>query len=167
MRYMPSRNPAISDAGHAVLVSVGAAIRRRRRQLGVSAAVTAESAGMSRVTFHRIESGAASVTVGALVNAAEAVGLHIQLTNTRPQPEKSGEVETANHVVPEEVRVGDYPLLSAAAWQLDADCRLSGFEALRTYERNWRHLDHAAMGDEERSLIHALADKYSKGVLLV
>lgn len=119
---------------------------------------------MSRVTFHRVESGAASVTVGALMNAAEAVGLRIQLTDV---PEEGCATEPANHDGPESVRVGDYPSLRAAAWQLDADSRLSGFEALRTYERNWRHLDHAAMSGEERALIQGLADKYSRGVLLV
>lgn len=167
MRYMPAKNPAVSDAGQQVLAALGEAIRDRRRQLGVSAAVAAESAGMSRVTFHRVESGAASVTVGALMNAAEAVGLHLQLTGARPQPEDRNVAEPEHIDAPEEVRVGDYPLLRAAAWQLDADSRLSAFEALRTYERNWRHLDHAAMSSEERALIQALADKYSKGMLLV
>lgn len=100
-------------------------------------------------------------------SAVEAMGLHLQLTDARPQQKESGAEEAVNTETPENVRVGDYPLLSAAAWQLEADSRLGGFEALRTYERNWRHLDHAAMGDKEKALIQALADKYSKGVLLV
>lgn len=164
---MPSKSPAVSNASQESLTAIGAAIRHRRRDLGVSAAVAAESAGMSRVTFHRVESGSASVTVGALMNAAAAVGLHLQLTDVRPRPAEVDRVEPVTHEPPDEVRVGDYPLLRAAAWQLDADSRLTGFEALRTYERNWRHLDHAALGDEEEVLIQALADKYSKGVLLV
>lgn len=167
MRYMPSKNPSISEPSQELLIAIGAALKDRRRQLGVSAAVAAESAGMSRVTLHRVESGAASVTVGTLVNAVEAMGLHLQLTDARPQQKESGAEEAVNTETPENVRVGDYPLLSAAAWQLEADSRLGGFEALRTYERNWRHLDHAAMGDKEKALIQALADKYSKGVLLV
>lgn len=164
---MPSKNPSISEPSQELLIAIGASLKDRRRQLGVSAAVAAESAGMSRVTLHRVESGAASVTVGTLVNAVEAMGLHLQLTDARPQQKESGAEEAVNTETPENVRVGDYPLLSAAAWQLDADSRLGGFEALRTYERNWRHLDHAAMGDKEKALIQALADKYSKGVLLV
>lgn len=164
---MPSKNPSISEPGQELLIAIGAALKDRRRQLGVSAAVAAESAGMSRVTLHRVESGAASVTVGALVNAAEAVGLHLQLTDARPQWKESGAEEPVDTETPEKVRVGDYPLLAATAWQLDADSHLDGFEALRTYERNWRHLDHTAMGDKEKALIQALADRYSKGVLLV
>lgn len=164
---MPSKNPPISEPSQKLLIAIGAALKDRRRQLGVSAAVAAESAGMSRVTLHRVESGAASVTVGALVNAAEAVGLHLQLTDARPQRKESGAKEAVNTETSEKVRVGDYPLLSAAAWQLDADSRLDGFETLRTYERNWRHLDRAAMGDKEKALIQALAVRYSKGVLLV
>jgi hypothetical protein len=101
------------------------------------------------------------------MNAAEAMGLHLQLTDARPQREERGDEAPVNHETPEKVRVGDYPLLSAVAWQLDAEARLDGFEALRTYERNWRHLDHAAMGAEEKALIQALADRYSKGILLV
>jgi transcriptional regulator with XRE-family HTH domain len=167
MRYMPSKNPSISEPSEQSLIAIGAALKDRRRQLGISATVAAESAGMSRVTLHRVESGAPSVTVGALVNAAEAVGLHLQLTDARPQWTQTGAEEAVNTETPEKVRVGDYPLLSAAAWQLDADSRLDGFEALRTYERNWRHLDHAAMSDKEKALIQALAVKYSKGVLLV
>lgn len=166
MGYMPSSNPPISEASQQALATLGEAIRGRRRQLGLSAAVTAEAAGMSRVTLHRIERGAASTTIGAVMNAAEAVGLHLQFTDTRPRSEENPEMMTAKQA-PETVRVGDYPLLRAAAWQLDPDSRLTAYEALRTYERSWRHLDHATMDDEERTFIQALADKYSKGVLLV
>lgn len=101
------------------------------------------------------------------MNAAAAVGLHIQLTDVHPQEKDGDEAKSADNEMPEQVRVGDYPLLKAAAWQLDADSRLNAFEALRTYERNWRHLDLAAMGGEERALVQTLADRYNKGVLLV
>lgn len=101
------------------------------------------------------------------MNAAEAMGLRMCLADAAPQLEEHREMDSAKPVAPEEVRVGDYPLLRAAAWQLDPDTRLDGFEALRTYERNWRHLDHANMSVEERTLVQALADRYSKGVLLV
>ena len=57
------------------------------------------------------------------MNAAEAVGLHLQLTDARPQWTQTGAEEAVNTETPEKVRVGDYPLLSAAAWQLDADSR--------------------------------------------
>ena len=40
------------------LQELGAQIRARRKALGVSATAAAESAGMSRVTLHRIEKGA-------------------------------------------------------------------------------------------------------------
>lgn len=134
-------------------MSIGAGLKRRRRRLGVSAAVAAESAGMSRVTLHRIESGAPSVTVGALLNAARAVGLRLHLGEDRepPDTDDGGANPAVSTDAPEKMRVGDYPQLRAAAWQLDADTCLDGFEALRTYERNWRHLDHGAMSSEERA----------------
>lgn len=76
--------------------------------------------------------------------------------NVRPQPD-----------IPADVRVGDYPLLASVAWQLDANQRLTALEALKTYERNWRHLDHATMSSEERAFLESLVNKYSSGVLLV
>jgi len=70
--------------------------------------------------------------------------------------------------VPEKtVRVGDFPQLQAIAWQLRAETELTGPEALQLYERNWRHVDQAAMSDEERAFVQRLADAHSGGVLLV
>lgn len=62
--------------------------------------------------------------------------------------------------------MGDYPQLQAIAWQLRADTKLTGIDALQLYERNWRHVDRDAMSDNERALVKRLAEKYSRGVLL-
>ena len=74
MRYMPARDPAISIYAQEALIGIGQTLRNRRRALGISAVTTAEAAGMSRVALHRIEAGSPAVTVGALMNAAEALG---------------------------------------------------------------------------------------------
>jgi DNA-binding XRE family transcriptional regulator len=63
---VPSAAPQPQGRSPQRLRNIGGRIRRRRQQLGVSALATAAAAGISRVTLHRIETGAASVTVGAL-----------------------------------------------------------------------------------------------------
>ena len=148
-----------------VLSDLGEMLRRRRLTLGLSAVTTAEAAGMSRVTLHRIEAGSAAVTIGAYMNAAVALGMQLTLEPQRIPPPTQAALTTSP--APATVRVGDYPQLQAIAWQLRADTELSGVDALHLYERNWRHVDQSAISDEERALIQQLADTHSMGVLLV
>lgn len=165
MRYMPARNPAVTRHTEEVLSELGRGLRQRRQALGVSAVTTAEAAGMSRVTLHRIEAGSPSVTIGAYLNAAAALGLQLALDEPQhhPQPMRAA----ADPTPAATVRIGDYPQLHAIAWQLRADTELTGAEALQLYERNWRHVDQAAMSDEERAFVQQLANAHSGGVLLV
>lgn len=65
------------------------------------------------------------------------------------------------------VRIGDYPLLSLIAWQLDEDTEISEADALQLYERNWRHIDHAALLPPERLFLKHLTDTWGHGRLLV
>lgn len=165
---MPARNPGIAEHTQDRLSELGRRLRDRRRALSLSAKTTAEAAGMSRVTLHRIEAGSPAVTIGAYMNAAVALGLRLTLTDDslerRPVPKRE---QPDTQEVPETVRVGDYPQLKAVAWQLRADTELPAAEALRLYERNWRHVDQDSMSDAERALVQRLAEKFSRGVLLV
>lgn len=167
MRYMPARNPALAQCTEDALAELGGALRKRRLALGVSAVSTAEAAGMSRVTLHRIEAGSPSVTIGAYANAAAALGLRLTLDEPQTQEQKPARDVTARQTSEKTVRVGDFPQLRAVAWQLRAETELSGLEALQLYERNWRHVDQAAMSDDERAFVQQLADTHSGGVLLV
>ncbi|MUL61088.1 hypothetical protein B5P44_00610 [Mycobacterium sp. CBMA 213] len=162
---MPARNPAVTKHTEVVLSELGRALRHRRLALGVSAVTTAETAGMSRVTLHRIEAGTPSVTIGAYMNAAAALGLQFTLDELQPPRRPAG--DAGDPTAEETVRVGDYPQLHAIAWQLRADTELTGAEAMQLYERNWRHVDQAAMSDEERAFVQQLAERRSGGVLLV
>jgi hypothetical protein len=106
---------------------------------------------MSRVTWHRIERGEASVTVGAWLAAMSAVGLKWDLegpplTSTREQLTS----------IPVRVRLSDYPELKRLAWQVHGTDELSPVEALDIYERNHRHLDEPSMAPNERDLLVAL-----------
>ena len=62
---MPAASPYFAEATQTQLATLGCAIRDPRKQLRVSMTTTAEAAGVSRVTLHRIERGAPAVTIGA------------------------------------------------------------------------------------------------------
>ena len=79
---MPSKSPVNTDACAAQLQALGAQIRSQRKALRLSATVTAEAAGVSRVTLHRIEKGEPSVTMGAWCSAIAALGLVLVAHNT-------------------------------------------------------------------------------------
>ncbi len=104
---------------------------------------------MSRVTWHRIETGEPSVTMGAYLAAALALGLELMAQDpqrrTPPAP------------LPERIRLADYPQLRQLAWTTPGLEELSVHEALAVYERNWRHVDVASLSPAERALVQALA----------
>ena len=65
------------------------------------------------------------------------------------------------------IAVSDYPQLQLLAWNLKKDAVISPEEALSLYERNWRHVDTAALTGSERELIDTLVGTVGKGSLLV
>lgn len=156
MRNMPAPSPYTSTEQQADLERLGARLRERRKALGVTVVACAEAAGVSRVTLHRIEAGNPSVTIGAYVNVAAALGLHLVVP-----------ILDAPAAEPATITVGDYPGLRTLAWQTDAGTTITETEALNLYERGWRHLDQKALTDGEKAFIQHLADTYSNGRLLV
>jgi hypothetical protein len=68
---------------------------------------------------------------------------------------------------PQHVPLADYPQLRRLASHAPGVTELTPQEALDTYERNWRHLDRAALDDRERALIDRLVATVGKGKLLV
>lgn len=76
---MPAKAPFTNPAIDASLQLLGTRLREHRKQLGISATVAAEAAGMSRITWHRIEQGNPSVTMGAWMSAATVLGLELQV----------------------------------------------------------------------------------------
>lgn len=159
---MPAKSPPVGDILAAQLVVIGERIRAQREQHKVTATSTAEAAGMSRVTLHRIERGEPSVTMGAYLSAIAAVGLQLELT--APETQK-GRVPGPH--VPGSVRLDDYPQLKRLAWQLHGATELTPAEALNLYERNWRHVDQAHMAPGERALVQSLVESLGGGRLLV
>lgn len=137
-------------------------MRARRKQLKVNATTAAEAAGLSRPTLYRIERGESSVTLGAYVAAAAALGLAFRLADplADPGPGTAG-------ALPLQIMLADYPELKRLAWQLQGVEALTPQEALNLYERNWRHVDTAALSPRERTLVQQLAAALGGGHLLV
>ncbi len=155
---MPSKHLSTASNCTTRLQTLGAQIRAQRKALRLSATVTAEAAGLSRVTLHRIEKGAPSVAMGAWCSVMGALGMTLQAqgaTDAHTQtPDRSG-------WIPARVALADYPQLRALAWQVHGTDTLTPAEALGIYERNARHLNLQAMTAEEQALLHALRDALS------
>jgi transcriptional regulator with XRE-family HTH domain len=173
---MPATAPPSTASVTHRLQLMGEQLRARRRQLQVGAVAAAEAAGLSRTTLHRIERGEPSVTMAAYLAVAEAVGLEFRLTpaSTREllPPAAASTPErllptTAMPAPPQCIRPEDHAQLRQLAWHLTPGTVLSPAEALTLYERNWRHVDVAAMADTERDLLSALVQADGGGRLLV
>jgi transcriptional regulator with XRE-family HTH domain len=129
---MPAASPAPGEAARGDLVALGAALRARRKALRLSAVTTAEAAGLSRVTLHRIERGEPSVTVGAVAAVAAALGLQVGVTS-------SSTTEPAS-LLPARIPIAAYPELRRLAWQLAADTVLSPHETWSSAEKIAAHV---------------------------
>lgn len=163
---MPARSPPVAASVATRLAALGERIRAQRKALKVSAVDAAEAAGMSRVTLQRIERGEPSVTMGAYIGAATAVGLELDLVDPR-EPRRGAGAARGKPPFPARIRLADYPQLKKLAWQLHGVTTLKPEEALSLYERNWRHVDTAAFDPAERTLVNALAQHLGGGRLLV
>lgn len=156
---MPAAAPLIAPADQKRLALLGERIRTARKRQRVTAVAAAQAAGISRVTLHRIERGEPTVAVAAWVAVATALGLIFDLLDA-----KAGAGATK---LPKRIRLRDFPQLKKLAWQLQGVDEVTPQNALDLYERNWRHLDRAALSDDEAALIEALSRELSGGRLLV
>lgn len=163
---MPAILPKIDTATRNNLSLLGGKIRLHRKALKVTAMATAEAAGLSRVTLHRIEKGEPSVSMAAYMSVIHVLGLDFTIF---PVDELiPGDVGVRRKGwIPAQVVVSDYPQLKQLAWQIHAATKLTPVEALNLYERNWRHIDLQNMEPHERDLVDALQIAFGKGKPLV
>jgi len=147
---MPAKNPKITKETAHRLSLLGGRIRARRKQLELSATVAAEAAGMSRITWYRIEKGEPAVTMGAWFNAVTVLGRALDIAET----ETAG--ADRKDWIPTRIRLADYPQLKQLAWHVRGEEVLTPREALDIYERNQRHLDLDAMTPDEVQLLESL-----------
>lgn len=150
---MPAKSPASPQAVAANLLAIGQTIRAQRKALGISTVTAAQAAGMSRVTWHRLEKGEPSVTIGAYSNAVAALGLTLSVAMPA---QADASPPSIKGWIPARIRLADYPQLQQLAWQVHGSSELTPVEALSIYERNSRHLDTAAISAHEQDLIDAL-----------
>lgn len=153
---MAGRLLTVSEDIEAQAVAIGKKVRAQRKALRVTATAAAEAAGISRVTWFRIEKGVPTVSLGAYLSALAVLNITIKteaaVTNVSNNTWSKSETE----FIPVQVALGDYPQLKQLAWQVHGVEALSPREALDIYERNRRHLDFERMDQHERCLIEAL-----------
>ncbi len=155
---MQAKSLSVSPAVALQLQALGQRIRLQRERQHVTATDTAEAAGLSRVTLHRIERGEPSVTIGAYLGALDAVGLRFDVQDP---------MAPTDTAIPAVIKLSDYPALQQLAWQLPGVTELRPAQALELYERNWRHLDRERLTSAEYQLIRALVEELGGGRLLV
>jgi len=66
----------MSDAAN-IFESIGAVIRTRRKQLGMTQLDLAQIAGLQRQTISRVEAGNGAVTIATVARIAAVVGLDL------------------------------------------------------------------------------------------
>jgi transcriptional regulator with XRE-family HTH domain len=155
---MPSTNPVLSNTAAQLLNALGEQIRVQRKSLRISATATAEAAGLSRVTLHRIEKGSPAVTMGAYLLVMGALGLTLgaQQANSVSAAPLNSSSPNRKGWIPARIPLADYPQLRQLAWQVHGTDVLTPAEALGIYERNARHLDAGTLEPAERDLMEAL-----------
>jgi len=159
---MPAHLSCIDGTAQARLRRLGEGVRNKRKSMRISATAASEAAGMSRVTWHRIEKGESSVTMGAYLNAMAALGLELQLSDPN-ESARHADRPAAELSLPVRIRLSQYPQLRRLAWQVHGSEELTPREALDIYERNQRHLDIATMEAHERDLLDALQQVLAGG----
>lgn len=134
---------------------IGAELRAHRKALGITMTAAAEAAGISRITWHRLEKGAPGVSWGALLAAARATGLELRLAGAGAAG--GGADPLALGALPLSIGLSEFPGLRRLAWQIGTRVdALTPREAAGLYARNARHLDIAALDEREKSLMRAL-----------
>lgn len=161
---MPSPFNHIDTISQRRLQQLGQQLRAIRKERRISAVSAALAAGMSRITWHRIERGEPSVSVGAYFNALTALGLDLAVADANANAPVSPAPGPGPGWIPARIPLADYPQLNSLAWQVHGTESLSPVEAFAIYERNARHLDDAALQDRERDLMAALRQAFGDGV---
>jgi transcriptional regulator with XRE-family HTH domain len=160
---MSAQKTVAEDPNHEQAQRLGAALRAHRKALGVSMTVAAETAGISRVTWHRLEKGEASVAWGSLLAAAGVLGMELHLGIRNALDGSGMSQDLPEEVLPLRIRLQDYPGLRRLAWQVsEAVDILSPREAFGLYTRNARHLHLEELSPAEQSLLRALREVFGE-----
>ena len=151
---MKKKIEKISDDAVSQLADIGQLIMQHRKSFKITANAAAETAGISRVTLHRIEKGEYTVSMGAYLNVISALDLNLHLSAKTD----IGNTANAGSVgkLPVRLSLAEYPQLKELAWHVQGVDELSLVEAHSIYERNKRFLDTENLSDTEQALIELL-----------
>lgn len=144
----------LSEGAINQLAEIGQVIRQHRKSFKITANATAKTAGISRVTLHRIEKGEPTVSMGAYLNVVSALNLNLHLSAEDDIAYKTDENNAGK--LPVRIMLSDYPQLKELAWHVQGVDELSLIEAHSIYERNRRFLDIGNLSDSERELVELL-----------
>ena len=153
----------ISDNAVSQLAEIGQLVRQHRKSFKITANAAAETAGISRVTLHRIEKGEPSVSMGGYLNVISALGLHLHLT-VKDDVESEADTEKVG-LLPVRIALADSPQLKELAWHVPGVDELTLIEAHSIYERNKRFLESESLSESEHELIELLKLAFEGGVL--
>ena len=145
------------------LAEIGQLIRQHRKSFKITANAAAQTAGISRVTLHRIEKGEPTVSMGAYLNVASALGLYLHLSTKTDRDNAANGSNVGK--LPVRLSLSDYPQLKQLAWHVQGVDELSLLEAHSIYERNQRFLDIENLSDSEQELIELLGVAFEGAVL--
>ena len=152
----------ISNDAISQLTDIGQLIRQHRKSFKITANAAAQTAGISRVTLHRIEKGEPTVSMGAYLNVTSALDLNLHLS---AKESKGYEVNGDDlGKLPVRLSFSDYPQLKELAWHVQEVDELSLVEAHSIYERNKRFLDVENLSDSEHKLIELLGVAFEGAV---
>ena len=159
---MKKKIEKISDDAVSQLADIGQLIMQHRKSFKITANAAAETAGISRVTLHRIEKGEPTVSMGAYLNVISALDLNLHLSAKTD----IGNTANAGSVgkLPVRLSLSDYPQLKELAWHVQGVNELSLVEAHSIYERNKRFLDTENLSDSEQELIELLGVAFEGAV---
>lgn len=141
-------------------LNLGEKIRTQRKALGVRINSAARASGISRSTLIRIERGNHSVGIVPYINLCKALGMDLNILEPLGLPilEIKKDVAQSN-IAGQHIRIGDYPQLTALAWQLDVNTLLTDMEARGLYERNKRFLEALEIQEHEKLLMQRLINE--------
>ena len=151
---MKKKIEKISDDAVSQLADIGQLIMQHRKSFKITANAAAETAGISRVTLHRIEKGESTVSMGAYLNVMSALDLKFHLSKKGDAGCDSNRSKVGQ--LPVRILLDDYPQLKELAWHVQGVDELSLVEAHSIYERNKRFLDTENLSDSEQELIELL-----------
>ena len=170
---MPAR-PNLAEDQRQLLAQFGERLRLARLRRRLTAQQVADSAGITRVTLHRAEAGDAAVTMGTYIKVMAAMALDADVallvrddTAGHLVPDAQLPARRAGTSFPRRIRLAKYPQLRSIARGLAEDAEVGPTEAFQLYERNWRHVEMAAMEPAEQALLAKLTATIGKGVMNV